>query len=47
MKKTSPCGEGENVPNSIIEIYKETIEAFNNGINRLCAGGIRAVIDGI
>ena len=37
----------ENVPHSIIELYRETLMCYNNGILVLCAAGIRALIEAI
>lgn len=36
-----------NIPPNIRKIYQETISAFNNDQNILCAAGIRAIIEGI
>lgn len=37
----------KKVPQQIKEIYRETIEAFNNVQLILCSGGLRAIIEGI
>ena len=36
-----------NVPYKIRNIYREMIDAFNNGLFTLCAGGLRTIIEGI
>ncbi len=36
-----------NTPVNIVNIYRETIDAFNNNQTILCSGGIRAIIEGI
>lgn len=36
-----------NVPSIVKEIYDETLGAYNNGLNILCAAGLRAIIEGI
>lgn len=36
-----------NAPYKIRNIYREMIDAFNNGLFLLCSGGLRSVIDGI
>jgi hypothetical protein len=36
-----------NIPRNIRKIYQETIGAFNNDQNILCAAGLRAIIEGI
>lgn len=36
-----------NVPSIVKKIFVETIEAYNNGLNILCAAGLRAIIEGI
>lgn len=36
-----------NAPLSVRGIYRETIDAFNNGLYILCAGGLRATIESI
>ena len=36
-----------DLPSSIDGLYRETIECYNNGILILCAGGIRALVEGI
>ena len=37
----------QNIPLHIISIYKETVDAFINETNLLCAGGIRAILEAI
>ena len=34
-------------PRKIRRIYRETIDVYNNGFYTLCAGGLRAIIEGI
>ncbi|NJB72920.1 hypothetical protein GGR42_003418 [Saonia flava] len=36
-----------NTPQNIKKIYRETIDAFNNGQSILCSGGLRAIIEGV
>ncbi len=36
-----------NTPQNIKNIYRETIDAFNNGQFILCSGGLRAIIEGV
>jgi len=36
-----------NMPHKIRWIYREVIDSFNNGLFTLCAGGVRAIIEGI
>lgn len=36
-----------NTPQNVKNIYRETIEAFNNGQFVLCSGGLRSIIEGI
>lgn len=36
-----------NLPKGLTEIYKETIDAFNNNQLILCSAGLRALIEGI
>ncbi len=36
-----------NVHYKIRKIYREVVDAFNNGMPVLCAGGLRAIIEGI
>lgn len=36
-----------NVPKIVRSIYRETIDAYNNDLNLLCAAGLRAVIESI
>ena len=36
-----------NTPQNIKKIYRETIDAFNNGLSILCSGGLRAIIEGV
>lgn len=35
------------LPDKLNKIYRETIQAFNNNLNVLCAVGLRALIEGI
>lgn len=35
------------LPKKIETIYRESIDAFNNGINILCAVGLRSIIEGV
>lgn len=44
---TLPIKRLANTPQNIKGIYRETIDAINNGSNILCSGGIRAIIEGI
>jgi hypothetical protein len=37
----------KNLPQDLSRIYKEIVGCFNNNFNILCAGGIRALIEGI
>lgn len=37
----------KNVPEQILSLYEEIIEAFLNNVNLLCAGGIRAILEAI
>jgi hypothetical protein len=37
----------KTLPNKLNKIYRETIQAFNNGLKLLCAVGLRALIEGI
>ncbi|GAA3926576.1 DUF4145 domain-containing protein [Chitinophaga oryziterrae] len=39
--------EFTNVPKVVLNIYKETIKAFNNDQLILCAAGLRSIIEGI
>lgn len=39
--------EFSNVPATVNEIYNEIIVAFNQNLNFLCAGGLRAIIEAI
>ena len=43
--KSSEAFQG--VPIHILEIYKETVDAFINETNLLCAGGIRAILEAV
>lgn len=36
-----------NVPQSLRRLYIEVIDSFNNGSSTLCAGGLRALVEGI
>jgi hypothetical protein len=36
-----------NLPHSLVPIYREVIDSFNNRTFILCAGGLRALIEGI
>ncbi|WP_192823503.1 DUF4145 domain-containing protein [Rufibacter sp. LB8] len=36
-----------NVPYKVRNIYREVIDAYNNGMYVLCAAGLRAIIEGI
>lgn len=36
-----------NVPFKVRSIYRELIDAYNNDLNILCSGGLRATIEGI
>lgn len=42
-----PIKSFNNLPLNIKEIYRETIDAFNNEQIILCCGGLRALIEGI
>ena len=44
---TLPIKQLANTPQNIKGIYRETIDAINNGSNILCSGGIRAIIEEI
>jgi len=37
----------KDTPRSIIKIYRETIDAFNNEQTILCSAGLRAIVEGI
>ena len=37
----------DGIPAKLDRIYKEMIDSFNNGSNILCAGGLRALVEGI
>ena len=37
----------KNVPENIVSLYDEVVDAFSNETNILCAGGIRAVLEAI
>jgi len=39
--------EFHNAPTALRRIYSETIESFNNECPTLCAGGLRAIVEGI
>lgn len=45
--RTRPIKDYQNVPNTLRRIYRETLECFNSDSFTLCAGGLRAVIEGI
>ena len=45
--KTLPLKPYYNVPAIVRNIYRETIDAFNNELNLLCAAGLRAIIESI
>lgn len=47
QKDMHPIKPFYEVPLSIRSIYRESIDAFNNGLLVLCSGGLRAVIEGI
>lgn len=36
-----------DTPRKIRRIYRESIDSYNNGLHILCAGGLRAIIEGI
>ena len=46
-KNSIPTQAMVNVPRKIRGIYRESIEAYNRDSRLLCAGGIRAAIDGV
>lgn len=46
-KNTLPIKQFYNVPYKVRNIYREMIDAFNNGMFVLCSGGLRATIEGI
>lgn len=46
-KNTLPIKKFYNVPYKVRNIYREMIDAFNNGMFILCSGGLRATIEGI
>jgi len=46
-KDTLPIKTFYNVPYKVRNIYREMIDAFNNGMLILCSGGLRATIEGI
>ncbi len=39
--------DASSFPEQIQQIYRETVAAFNAGINTLAGGGIRAIVEGI
>jgi len=41
------CKEFHNIPSNICQIYKDTIESYNNGALTLCAAGLRALVEAI
>jgi len=45
--KSLPIKNLLNTPQNIKNIYRETIDAFNNGQSILCSGGLRAIIEGV
>ena len=45
--KTRPIKTYYNIPNTILRIYRETLECYNNEAVTLCAAGLRAIIEGI
>lgn len=44
---TLPIKNYHNTPQNIKKIYRETIDAFNNGQEILCSAGLRSIIEGI
>jgi hypothetical protein len=46
-KDSHPIKTFYNVPYKVRNIYREMIDAFNNGLLILCSGGLRATIEGI
>lgn len=46
-KETLPIKPFYNVPYKVRSIYREMIDAFNNGLFVLCSAGLRATIEGI
>jgi hypothetical protein len=46
-KENLPLKNYYNVPRNIRNIYRQTIDAYNNNLLILCAGGIRAILEGI
>lgn len=46
-KITTTLKEFPNTPKSIIKIYRESINAYDNNQFILCAAGLRAIIEGI
>lgn len=44
---TLPIKNYHNTPQNIKKIYRETIDAFNNGQEILCSAGLRAIIEGL
>lgn len=44
---TIPIKSFHNTPQNIKRIYRETIDAFNNGQEILCSAGLRAIIEGL
>jgi len=46
-KDVLPIKTYYNVPYKVRNIYREVIDAFNNGMFILCSGGLRAIIEGI
>jgi hypothetical protein len=44
---TLPIKNYHNTPQNIKKIYRETIDAFNNGQEILCSAGLRSIIEGL
>lgn len=42
-----PIKQFDGAPEKLDRIYREMIDSFNNGIYILCAGGLRALVEGI
>lgn len=45
--KSLPLKPYYNIPTIVRNIYRETIDAYNNELNLLCAAGLRGIIEGI
>jgi hypothetical protein len=45
--KHLPIKPFENTPKAVSNIYQETLNAYNSGLNLLCAAGLRAIIESI